>query len=160
MPPLPPHFHPLVVHFPIAIFTFGVALDVVLVTRLHRAWLDRTVTLLEVSAALFAGLAALSGKLAANAIELALSPEAQEGLGRHSDWAFFSVVLLFVAAALRFDAFWRDRAEEAPRWQRGRALALAAGLAAALALLVTSSYGGALVYRHGVGVEAGDSSRP
>jgi uncharacterized membrane protein len=154
LPPSLPNLHPLLIHFPIALFTFGLGLDVALVAYWRSAWLDRAATLVQVAGALSSAVAAASGKLAANAIELALAPEAQERLGLHSDWAFFAVVLLFVAAGLRFDASWRDRAESAPRLHRGRRLALAAGLVAAAALLWTASYGGALVYLSGVGVKA------
>lgn len=144
-----PNLHPFLVHFPIALFTTAVLVDLVLLARARLAWLDRAATLFYASAAVSSGAAAWSGKFAEPA---AAEGALAEAVGRHGDWAFLTVVLFFLVGFLRFDAFWQDRDRTAPRIHRGRVVAFALALVAQLSLVRTAEYGGTLVFRHGVGV--------
>ena len=74
-------------------------------------WLDRAVVLIYGLAALGSGVAAVSGKLAANAMIEQLDPALGELVAVHGDWAFGSVLGLFLTAFLRFDLAWRDRGD-------------------------------------------------
>lgn len=148
-----PNIHPFLVHFPVALFTTALACDVVLLLGFRRAWLDRTSVLLYVVAALSSGGAAISGKVAADAISERVSASVNEAIALHGDWAFFSVVLLFVVAALRFDSTWRDRTENVPTVGRARLVALVVALVAQWVVLHTAGRGGELVYRYGVSVQ-------
>lgn len=147
-----PNVHPFLVHFPIAIFTTALGCDLALWLGARRPWLDRSAVLLYVTAALTSGAAALTGKLAADAMASEIPAPVDEAIALHGDWAFFSVVLLFVVAALRFDASWRDRMDRAPKLHRVRLVALVIALGAQWVLVHTAARGGELVYHYGVGV--------
>ena len=101
---------------------------------------------------------AVSGKMAADRLMPEARPETVELVGRHGDWAFLTVVLFFVVALARFDSLWRDRSSERPRAHSLRLATLLLALTAEAALLVTASRGGAVVYRHGVGVKVDGST--
>ena len=116
-------------------------------------WLDRATVLIYGLAAIGSGAAAVSGKLAANAMIARLDPAVNELIAVHGDWAFGSVLGLFLTAFLRFDLVWRDRAQTYPRRSTQRVGALAVALITAGVLFQTAQRGGALVYRHAVGVE-------
>ena len=115
-------------------------------------WLDRAVVLLYALAALGSGVAAASGKLAESTLIEGLEPAVRELVEVHGEWAFGSVLGLFLTAFLRFDLAWRYRDEPFPRPNERRYVALAIALVTVFVLLQTAGRGGELVYRHGVGV--------
>lgn len=148
-----PNWHPFLVHFPVALYTTAFLCDVALLVRFRRGWLDRTCVLLYVGAALGSGAAALSGKLAANAMAESLEPDVNDAVTLHGEWAFFSVVLLLLVAAMRFDATWRDRDGVQPTFNRMRLAAIAVSLVALGAVVSTAGRGGELVFRYRVAVQ-------
>ena len=147
-----PNWHPALVHFPIALFVVAVLADVALLVRFRTVAFDRAVVALYAAASAGAGAAAISGKLALDALGPELA-EAARLLGEeHGDWAFFTVVLFFGTLGLRLEARFRDKGYSAPRWGRSRGLALLLALSALGVLVGTAAKGGELVYRYGVGV--------
>ncbi len=150
-----PNVHPFLVHFPVALFTMALLLDLSLVAGFRHVWVDRA-ALLGLGASALSSLAtAWSGKLAADSLTPTLNDAAVAAVGSHGDWAFATVVLFFVVAAVRLEALWRDRESPKPRLNRARLLALPLALVAEGCLLATAGRGGELVYRHGVGVVSG-----
>jgi uncharacterized membrane protein len=152
MVPSLPNVHPFLVHFPIALFTSALFADVLLIARFRAAWLDRAALSAYALSALCSLAAALSGKLAADALSPSLDEKAVSAVATHGDWAFGTVVLVFAVALARLEALFRDRESPSPRLGRARLLALPLALAALASLLATADRGGELVYRHGVGV--------
>jgi uncharacterized membrane protein len=150
-----PNVHPFLVHFPVALFTTSLVLDLSLVAGLRRSWLDRAALLGLGSAALSSLATAWSGKVAADALTPSLDEATSAAVASHGDWAFATVVLFFLVALIRLEALWRDRESPAPRLNRARLLALPLALVAEGCLLATAGRGGELVYRHGVGVVSG-----
>lgn len=148
-----PNWHPFLVHFPIALYTTAFVCDVSLLVRFRRGWLDRACVLLYVGAALASGAAALSGKLAANAMADSLEANVNDAVALHGDWAFGSVVLLFLVAAMRFEATWRDRRGAHPRVNRMRLATIAVSVIALGAVVNTADRGGELVFRYRVAVQ-------
>ena len=130
----------------------AVLCDSAFLVRWRTMWLDRAVVLIYGLAAFGSGVAAVSGKLAANAMIEQLDPALGELVAVHGDWAFGSVLGLFLTAFLRFDLAWRDRSESFPRPNGRRYAALAIALVTTGLLLQTAGRGGELVFRHGVGV--------
>lgn len=151
--PLLPNWHPFFVHFPVALFCTALVCDLSLLARFRCAWLDRAAVLLYASAALGSGAAALTGKLAADAMETELTPEVNDAVAYHGDWAFFAVVSLFVVAAMRFDTVWRDRDAERPTPHRMRLVTIVVSMVVGAVVVHTAARGGELVYRYGVAVE-------
>jgi uncharacterized membrane protein len=139
----------------VALFLFGLGCDAALLVRLRVGWLDRTALLSFAAAALASLATALSGKLSFDSLAGSLGEGEAAAAGLHGDWAFATVVLFFIVLAVRFDAFWRDRALVAPRATGARVVALLLSIVAAYCLVETASRGGELVLRYGVGVERG-----
>jgi uncharacterized membrane protein len=150
-----PNVHPFLVHFPIALFTMALFLDLALVLRFRYFWIDRAALLGLGVSALSSFATAWSGKLAADSLTPSLDGATAAAVASHGDWAFATVVLFFVVALLRIEAAWRDRDSSSPRLNRARLLALPLALVAEGCLLATAGRGGELVYRHGVGVVSG-----
>ncbi len=148
-----PNWHPFLVHFPIALYTTAFVCDVSLLVRFRRGWLDRASVLLYVGAALTSGAAALSGKSAADAMADSLAPVVNEAVSLHGEWAFFSVVLLFVVVAMRFDTTWRDRGGAIPTLHRMRLATIVVSVVALGVVVHTAGRGGELVYRYRVAVQ-------
>ena len=150
-----PNVHPFLVHFPVALFTLALLLDLSLVAGFRRAWVDRA-ALLGLGASALSSLAtAWSGKLAADSLTPSLDEATVAAVASHGDWAFATVVLFFGVVIVRLEALWRDRESPTPRLNRARVLALPLALVAEACLLATAGRGGELVYRHGVGVFSG-----
>jgi uncharacterized membrane protein len=150
-----PNSHPFLVHFPVALFTTALLLDLSLVARFRYVWVDRAALVGFVVSAFSSLATALSGKLASDALMPTLEQAAVAAVSTHGDWAFATVVLFFAVALLRLEASWRDRESPIPRVNRARLLAVPLAIVAQGCLLATAGRGGELVYRHGVGVVSG-----
>jgi uncharacterized membrane protein len=148
-----PNWHPFLVHFPVALYSTAWVCDAALCARFRRGWLDRAVVLMYAIAAVGSGFAALTGKLAADALAEGLATDVNEAVAVHGDWAFFTVVSMWVVAGLRVDVSWRDRTEPRPTLRQMRLAALLVSTAALAVLLSTAIRGGELVYRFGVAVQ-------
>lgn len=146
------NIHPIIVHFPIALFLTGFALDVI-GHLFQRETLKRVGLILIVLGALGALAAMLSGQLAEESVEEHLSGAGERVLDTHEDLGKLTAYLLLAIAAIRLilAASWLSRW----RWAAGAALAiyLIAGVLGVGALTATGYYGGELVYRYGAGVQ-------
>jgi uncharacterized membrane protein len=135
-------FHPMVVHFPIALLSTSVFFDV-----LAARWRPdecRIISLYTLAAGMAgAAVAVISGHLAEEAVENSGLPERvldlHEGLGVATFWVFAALLGLRLATRL---GLLRER----------RGLSIAVGLAGSVVLLIASYFGGSLVYDYGIGV--------
>jgi uncharacterized membrane protein len=148
--PVPP-WHPMVVHFPLALaMTAGAALTAARVVRGDKlATTLATVGTWNLCLAAVAALAAIGSGLAA-VIDLHVGPEARLSISAHVKSAMLLTVLLL------FLGVWRGAGTDQtsrPSWIFVGLLWIAMGAA-----LVTGYRGGRNVYEYGVGVPVG--SRP
>lgn len=147
------NIHPIVVHFPIALFLTGFALDVI-GHIFQRETLKRAGLILVILGALGALAAMLSGQVAEESVEEQLSKAGERVLDTHEDLGKLTAYLLLAVAAIRvlIETGWLNR------WRlvAGAALAiyLIAGVIGLGTLTVTGYYGGELVYRYGAGVQS------
>ncbi len=146
-----PNPHPALVHFPVALLPLALAFDIALVARYRLPWMDRVTAFLYLIGAVGCWAALWSGERAADTF-LHLSPEAQRALVEHGDWGHYSLWCFGALAVLRVAASWWERAEERIPLSPLRGVLLAGALACQWVLFETADHGGALVYRHGVGV--------
>jgi len=146
-----PNLHPLLVHYPIALFLAALLFDVACIVMRRLVWLDRAAVALYGLGILGAGAAVAAGKFAADQY-LSVSSEAKTSIDEHGDWAFFLLIVFIGLALLRFEVLWRARQEPVLRVTRLRLLALILAVGGQWLLLETGKRGAALVYRHGVGV--------
>jgi len=144
MSPLP-NWHPLVVHFPIALVLSATAL--LLAARLLRgaslAATAATVGTWNLCLGAVAALFALASGLGA-VLDLDVSAAARQAISTHLKWAMLTTLLLVLLAVWR-GAGTASRSK--PSW-----LFLIVLIAASAALIITSYRGGKNVYEYGVGV--------
>lgn len=140
-----PGWHPIVVHFPLALvvtatlFLFAARL----LRRESYVATLATVGTWNLCLGAFAALTALATGLAAT-IGLHVGVAAHQAISLHVKWAIFTTLALVLLAV------WRGAGsaqESRPSW-----IFMLVLLAATAALIVTGYHGGQNVYRHGIGV--------
>jgi uncharacterized membrane protein len=135
--------HPLAVHFPIVLAFVWPVLDLVgLLTK--RDDISRVALGILVTAVISSLFATVTGQAAFDlAIEAGISPEL---LNSHADdaslipWLLLLVLVVRTVGVLKLG-------------KRGHIAAIAAGFAACFLVYRAGETGGALVYRHGIGVD-------
>jgi uncharacterized membrane protein len=140
-----PGWHPMVVHFPLALLITAAAL--LLAARLLRQE-RRSATLATVGTwnlclGAVAALLALGTGLAGT-IHLQVGPEVHQAISLHMKWAVLTTLMVLLLAV------WRGAGtvhESRPSW-----LFVVVLMAAIAALTMTGYRGGQNVYRYGVGV--------
>ena len=141
-----PNWHPMIVHFPIALLTLSVVVDLGALLTGHRSW-HRMAYALVIAGTLGAAAAVISGNDAAVPHrDSSLAEVVAEGrVGRPEEIA---PLITFLATSLgRLPLFLRSR----HGWPLNLWIVLAflgCGL-----LWLTSLHGGELVYEHGIGVQ-------
>lgn len=146
LPEWAPNVHPMLVHFPIAIFITALLLDFVKLFW-EKDWLNILVTFLFIFAALTALITYLSGKQAIDVVSVPMRAELTAS--SHSDWGLYTLIYFSLFAILRAFLFWKrlDRKQLV-------AIALFCGSLSGAALIgKTADLGGKLVYKYGVGVQ-------
>ena len=146
-----PGWHPIVVHFPLALIVTATLFLVTARLLRHERYAATLATVgtwnlcLGAMAAVFAlatGLAAV--------LDLQVGAAAHQAISMHLQWAIFTTLALVLLAV------WRGAggvAESRPSW-----FFIVVLLAATAALIVTGYRGGQNVYRYGVGVTLGSLS--
>jgi len=146
------NIHPIVVHFPIALFITGLVMDVI--GHLFQKETAKKIGLVLVVLGAVGALAAMvTGNFAEEQVEDRLSRAGKQVLDRHEDLGKLTTYLLLVVAAIRvlIATGWLNRW----RFVAGAALAiyLIAGVIGLGTLIMTGYYGGELVYQYGAGVQ-------
>ncbi len=146
-----PNVHPIVVHFPIALFITGLVVDV-LGHLAERETLKKMGLVLVVLGALGALAAMLTGLSVEETVEAGLSEAGEAVLDNHAQLGQLTAYLLLGVAVLRILL-----ATTWVKWPAvfGATLAvyLIAGVVGLGLLTVTGYRGGQLVYEHGAGVK-------
>lgn len=154
-----PSLHVMVVHFPIAFIALAPLLDLACLVFRERTWLDRAAAAMYLMGTVGAGAAYLLGERAAEAVG-PMTPAVESAIADHQAQAVITLVVLSAATLLRLLVTWMGRNDRYIRVGIFRLLALPAAVAALAMLALTADLGGALVYRHGVGVEISSVQHP
>ena len=140
-----PNWHPMIVHFPIALLTLSVVVDLGALLAGRRSW-HRVAYALVIAGTLGAAAAVISGNDAAVPHR---DSSLAEVVAEHEDFATV-VLITFLATSLgRLPLFLRSR----HGWPLNLWIVLAV-LGCGL-LWLTSLHGGELVYEYGIGVQVG-----
>jgi uncharacterized membrane protein len=152
MTPLP-GWHPMVVHFPLALVVSGTLLlwAAALLRHEGRAATFATVGTWNLCLGALAALIALASGLAA-VLDLHVGVAAHQAISTHLKWAIFTTLALVLLAVWRGAG---SAAQARPAW-----IFLIVLSAATAALIETGYRGGQNVYRYGVGVEAAGVRSP
>ena len=156
-----PNWHPALVHFPIALGVAAAGFEVLglVAGKGKREWLEPGALLLYAASAVSAIVASVAGQLGANELLAGASSELVAAVGAHSDWAFLTTVSLVALAILRFDYQVRYEQRTDSQNRLRRRVSLVAALVVLACLWQTSSRGGYLVYRLGLGVSGETAPR-
>ncbi|SHK04668.1 DUF2231 domain-containing protein [Rhodothermus profundi] len=148
LPEWAPNLHPLVVHFPIALLFLAVGFDfVTLLLRRPKSLVWVTAVLYGLGA-LGALVAYLTGRAAADGLDLPSS--VIPAVSAHADWAERTLWFFGIFALIRLGlAWWRHPLARAG-WLHG--LLVAVGLGGLWLLYQTGERGAELVFAHGLGV--------
>ena len=148
-----PNLHPLLVHFPIALLTTAVVVDLLSLLRRRSSALRDAATWLYLAGTAGALLAYFSGRDAVAAMSLseAIEPLVVE----HENWAFRATWFFAFFASLRLAMSYIF-----PPKPLIAVFAFGAALVGMVMLFETAERGGTLVYQHGVGVREVTGSSP
>ena len=155
----PANAHVVAVHFPVALLMVAPLLDIACLVFPRRVWMDRAASALYILGTIGAGVAYLSGRREAASLENAAAV-VEAAIADHADLALLTLITFSAITILRLLVSWLARFDNRIHLGFFRLAALAAALIAQLLLVLTADRGGALVYRHGVGVERPAASSP
>lgn len=149
-----PNLHAVAIHFPIALLSVALLLDLACLLIRKWIWLDRTATLLYLLGTVAAAAGFLTGRAASETM-WQFPAEAQVVMADHQDLALLTLLAYCIVSVLRSIVTWLAREDWRIKIGFFRLLALAASGAALILLAQTADRGGALVYEHGMGSTAG-----
>ena len=145
LPSWAPNFHPLVIHFPVALLLVAALADLVGMPFGRPRWLAAAVTTLFVLGSAGAIVACLTGP---QALDSVLMPGmAHPIVQAHRTWAIGTTIYFCVLTLIRLAVTFR-----APLTLPFRVALLIAALVGVAGLQHTAERGGRLVYEQGVGV--------
>ena len=143
-----PNWHPLVIHFPVALLTASLFVDLVALARRQDRW-HRVAYGLLVGGVLTASAAVISGTEAA--LPYRSQSEVADLIQQHEDFGTIAFIVFLATVLGRLPLFLQRRGG----WPL--TLWILLGACGWVLLSWTSYYGGELVYQHGVGVAQGSS---
>ncbi|MBV6643211.1 MAG: hypothetical protein KI791_21005, partial [Cyclobacteriaceae bacterium] len=114
LPDWAPNIHPLIIHFPIALWLLATLFDLLSVIKPNDS-LKKTALSIYCIAALSALAAFLSGSQAIN--EVAIPFQGEVTAGKHSDWGHYTLYFFLFYAIIRLIAFWK-------RWDKIKLVAI------------------------------------
>jgi uncharacterized membrane protein len=148
-----PSPHALAVHFPVALLSVALLLDLACLVARTRVWLDRSATALYVAGTVGAAAAYLTGRLAAPQAA-SVTGEIQSVIADHGDLGLLTLLAYLVVTVLRLIVSWLGRDDRRITTGFFRLLALVASASALVLLMLAVDRGSTLVYRYGVGQTA------
>lgn len=145
LPEWMPNIHPLIIHFPIVLWTIAVFSDLFSLL-LKKQWLRNSTITLYALGALAAYITVLTGENAMHSQSIPMQGEVTAS--HHSDWGHYTFYSFAAYAVIRLFLFWK-------KWDKKTAVAwvlFIVGASGAGMVAKTADMGGKLVYKYGVGV--------
>ncbi|WP_339869734.1 DUF2231 domain-containing protein [uncultured Algoriphagus sp.] len=145
LPEWAPNIHPLIIHFPIALWLAAVFFDLISLIR-KDAWIRNTAMALYGLGAVSAYAAFLSGDQAIDMVTIPFQGEMTAS--NHSDWGSYTLYFFIAYTILRGVIFWKQ-------WDKKKIVGIALfilGIIGVGMVAKTADLGGKLVYKYGVGI--------
>ena len=154
IPEWAPNIHPMIVHFPIALFLVAIFMDVLGYFLPKEWWDEKKNLILHGLSGIAAVVTYFSGKEAADTVFI--EAETQNLLTAHADWAEYTAWFIGLYALLRIGVYF---------WGKSEIKLVKIGLTVlsfvgAFLLYQTGDRGAQMVYQYGVGVQAVDLENP
>lgn len=140
-----PNIHPMIVHFPIALFVVAIGLNLLTFFLPEKWWDEKKTTFIYLLGAISAIIAYFTGRSAADTVFL--PTPAQSYLTDHADWALWTVLFFCIYALIRVAIHKFELFEKKPV----QMLIFALALPGLFLLFETGEYGATMVYGYGVG---------
>lgn len=147
LPDWAPNWHPLIIHFPIALILIAFLADFSRALFKKSIWLRNTAVFLYSLGTLFVIIAYITGKIAADSVTF--PPEGFSVVGTHADYALYTMIFAIVFLGIRALALYR-------KWDENKAFSgilVLGGLVAVLLIQETAEHGAMLVYKYSVGTQ-------
>jgi uncharacterized membrane protein len=153
IPQWAPNVHPMLVHFPIAIFFFAVLMDFLNFFLPERWWNERGTMITYVIGVISVVVVYFSGMRAESTIHH-LSGLAQHAVDQHQIWALRTLWFFVLYTLVRLYLFFTQKVQR----QRWHLIMLLISLGGLFLLYKTGEKGGKLVYKYRVNREEGGKS--
>ncbi|NQV50973.1 MAG: hypothetical protein HQ507_10770 [Candidatus Marinimicrobia bacterium] len=147
IPDWAPNIHPLLIHFPIVLLLIAPAFELGLILLKKRDGLVQMVNLLHLAAAVSVGLVYISGRIAADSVNI--PTQAYTTISNHANLAFYTLIIALANGSFRGWLLIRKSENFTGTW-----FGLIPGLLALAMLIPTAEKGAKMVFLHGVGVSA------
>ncbi len=148
IPDWAPNLHPMIIHFPIALISLAVLLDLGSLFFKAQNWLRPSALALYAFGALGALAAYFSGREAADSVDI--PSQAYTALSEHADWGLYTLIFLSLYILIRLFLITKPfGASNGGNW-----LFWGLGAVGFLFVFQTAERGGRLVYEFGLGVSA------
>lgn len=154
-----PNFHPVAVHFPIALLATAVLFDGCCLIFRKQRWWDPAAAALFVVGTIGAAAAWWTGTNASSAMWDA-SGAAQAAMADHESLGLLTLIVFTAVTTLRLIVVRLGREDKRTTIGLFRLLAVVAALAGLFFLVSAAHKGGELVYQHGLGVAVSDELEP
>lgn len=150
IPEWAPNFHPMVVHFPLALLSVAFLFDLLtfFITQKLKPWVRYTTLSLYAVGALSAIGVYFTGQAAADSVFM--PAEAQTVLSSHADWALLTVWFYSLYTMSRLLAVWLINKIH---HTKVHVVFFTLSLAGLFVLYQTGDHGAQMVFQHGVGVK-------
>ncbi len=148
IPDWAPNLHPMIIHFPIALVSLAVLLDLGSLFLKSQSWLRPSALSLYTFGALGALAAYFSGREAADSVNI--PSQAYTAISEHADWGLYTLIFLSLYILIRLLLIKKPFANSAG----GNGLFFILGAIGFFFVFQTGERGGRLVFEFGLGVKA------
>lgn len=153
LPDWAPNIHPLIIHFPIALISLAILLDLLSLILKQHNWLKTTSLTLYTFGAISTVTAYISGKQAAGSVNV--PSDAYPVLNHHADLALITMIFFLIYVTLRLIIIKKEFSQKMPV----RIALFLIGIIGFYYVVETAEHGAQLVFMYGLGTKEAIASQ-